>query len=37
MWIMIKLNVTKTQGFTLFLEDKLFKKPQGQINTPQPF
>ena len=37
MWIMIKLNVTKNQGFTLFLEDKLFKKPQGQINTPSRF
>ena len=42
MWLMIKLKVTKNQGFTLSLEDTSLKKPQRkgrkgagrQINTP---
>ena len=41
-WLMIILNVTKTQGFTLSLKDSLFEKPQegegeqgrGQIDPP---
>ena len=36
---MIILKVTKNQGFTLYLEDTIFKKPQGvgvggQIDSP---
>ena len=30
MCLKIILKVTKTQGFTLFLEDTFFKKPQGE-------
>ena len=46
MCLMIILKVTKNQGFTLSLEDTLFKKPQdrggkgcgeGQIDPTQPF
>ena len=29
MCLMIILNVTKNQGFTLSLEDTFFEKPQG--------
>ena len=37
MWLMIILKVTKNQGFTLSLEDTLFKKPQGGgSNWPHP-
>ena len=43
-WLMIILKVTKTQGFTLSLEDTFLEKPQegGQIDHnnppfPQPF
>ena len=37
MCLMIILKVTKNQGFTLFLEDTFFEKPQGgggQIDPP---
>ena len=34
---MIILKVTKKQGFTLYLEDTFFEKPQGgQIDPPPP-
>ena len=38
MCLMIILKVTKNQGFTLCLEDTIFKKPQGrgQIDTLPP-
>ena len=35
----IILKVTKNQGFTLSLEDKIFEKPQGkggQFDPPSP-
>ena len=31
MWPIIILKVTKKQGFTLSLEDTVFKKPQGEV------
>ena len=39
---MIILKVTKKQGFTLGLEDTIFKRPRGwggwaQIEPPSPF
>ena len=34
MYIMIILEVTKNQGFSLSLEDKLFEKPHGWTNWP---
>ena len=35
MWLLIILKVTKKQGFTLFLEDTSFEKPQkGGSNWP---
>ena len=40
MCLKIILNVTKSQGFTLSLEDKFFEKPQGragQIGPPNRF
>ena len=36
MCLMIILKVTKNQGFTLCLEDTIFKKPQGGSNWPPP-
>ena len=36
---MIILKVTKNQGFTLFLEDTFFEKPQGvgvKLTPPPP-
>ena len=37
MYCKIILEVTKSQGFTLAIEDTFFKKPQGGVNlTPQP-
>ena len=34
MYIKIILKVTKNQGFTLFLEDTFFKKPQREESIP---
>ena len=35
-WLMIILKVTKTQGFTLSLEDTFSEKPQEGSNDPSP-
>ena len=34
--LMIILKVTKNMGFTLYLEDTFFEKPQGGSNWPPP-
>ena len=36
MCLKIILKVTKNQGFTLFLEDTFFEKPQRGSNQPPP-
>ena len=37
MWLMIKLKVTKKQGFTLSLESTILEKLKGVKLTPEPF
>ena len=36
MRLMIRLKVTKNQGFTLSLENKFLQKPQGASKWPLP-
>ena len=36
MCLMITLKVTKNQGFTLFLKDTVFEKPQRGVQLPPP-
>ena len=31
MWLMITLNVTKKQGFSLSLQNTFLEKPQGEV------
>ena len=31
MWLMITLNVTKKQGFTLSLQNTFLENPQGEV------
>ena len=36
MWLIMILKVTENQGFTLYIEHKLFKKLRGIKLIPQP-
>lgn len=37
MFLMVKSKVKKKQGFNLSLQNKVFKKPQGELNLPPSF